>query len=125
MKGQSFEVFKMLLGAVFSISLLLIGMMYISNMVFPVDSYYLIKKGLENAYSAPGQEFKETIFFQKGQIFTQDIFKGGSLEYISKVSKISCNGGRCTVLSDCSILTKFWCSKSRSRCIITFEKIEV
>ncbi len=125
MKGQSFEVFKMLIGAIFSISILLIGMMYITNINLPVNTYYLLKKGLESAYNAPGKEIENTIFYKKGQIFEPSQFKIKNLEFESHTSKINCENNRCVVVSDISVLTKFWCSPSRTRCIITFEKIKV
>ena len=123
MKGQSFEVFKMLIGAIFSISILIIGIMYIRNIVFPVDSYYLLKKGLENAYNVPGISIENIIFYERGQRFSSDQFKINVFFESNVEGKIKCSDNKCAVLGDCSILTKFYCS-SKNSCRIIFEKIK-
>ena len=123
MKGQSFEVFKMLIGAIFSISILIIGIMFISNLIFPVDSYYLLKKGLENAYLVPGKEIQDIIFYKKGETFTSDQFKLKVAFETYVDNKIRCNDNRCVVLGDCSVLTVFKCFDKKN-CIIIFKRLK-
>ncbi len=124
MKGQSFEVFKMLIGAIFSISILIIGLVYITNLFLPINSYYQLKEGLKNAYNVPGEDIENIIFYKKGQIFQSDQFKINVLFESNVQGKIRCvNDRKCVVLGDCSVLTKFKCF-DRNTCKITFEKLK-
>jgi len=104
LKGQAFSTFKILIGAVFAVALLVIvyNLIYVS----PIHGTDTLKDLVKSASNAPGQCFwRETADFNGGEMIVSDMFLPIKADCLLSRKAQACPS--CTsCCSSCSIVQK-------------------
>jgi hypothetical protein len=120
MKGQAFAVFKMMIGAVFAVGLLVLIYAAVSGLNYPISGIDETKNLLLQAVRANDLCFeRELLRFTEGESFGAEVFGFSSIDFDSSaVADIDCNA-RCEVTADSEIPVSAECTSGQD-CTIWF-----
>lgn len=122
MKGQAFTVFKMLIGAVFAVGLLLIVYAVVGGMNYPLSGVGETKNLLLQASRAPGLCFERSIIpFTKDEGFTDAALGFAGRLDLQSGAGIECGVSSCTVKNDIEVPVSAKCVAG-SDCYVCFGK---
>lgn len=118
-RGQEFSVFKLVIAAAFAMVMLglILGVtQYIESQAFSSSAFGTTFSLLKDAINGPGKcFFRERIVFFQGDSFNEDSLKRAGLEKISVdmvslVSAISCDGKSCTSVEKVAVPVVAMCN---------------
>ncbi len=115
MRGQEFTIFRILIGAAFALSLLLIISAFMSNLPNPMTGREAVMDLVINAARVPGKCFEHDVYFQKGEtISALDLEQkcGKDVFLHSSVSAVICNSDECFVTHKIKLTVSVSCTTS-------------
>ena len=122
-RGQAFSIFKILMGAVFAVALLVIVYTTVSQYVFPYTGYEITKDIVLQATKSPGDCFsRDEVAFKRDEILVENLaFKEIDVNFdTSGVSTVfDCPAGECTVKHDINTPVSVLCSTPK-KCTVYF-----
>lgn len=115
MRGQEFTIFRILIGAAFAFSLLLIISAFMANLPNPMTGREAVIDLVMNAARVPGKCFENDIYFQKGEtISAPDLEKkcGKDVSLSTGVSAVVCDSDGCFITHKIKLRVSVTCTSS-------------